>query len=99
MSHLVTGNNAGDNVTNTFEAYTDDIHTREAMSFITNSTLASTPFMIQMHYNSPHPPFDPGQQLDFNFDGTPRIWDQDYLGLGLTVKQRQLAAMITRLAQ
>ena len=97
MSHLVTGNNAGDNVTNTFEAYTDDIHTREAMSFITNSTLASTPFMIQMHYNSPHPPFDPGQQLDFNFDGTPRIWDQDYQGLGLTVKQRQLAAMITRL--
>ena len=70
MSHFVTGNNAGDNVTNTFEAYTDDIHTREAMSFITNSTLASTPFMIQMHYNSPHPPFDPGQQLTFNFDGT-----------------------------
>jgi len=97
MSHLVTGNNAGDNVTNTFEAYTDDIHTREAMSFITNSTLADTPFMIQMHYNSPHPPFDPGQQLDFDFDGTPRIWDQDYQGLGLTVKQRQLAAMITRL--
>ena len=97
MSHFVTGNNAGDNVTNTFEAYTDDIHTREAMSFITNSTLASTPFMIQMHYNSPHPPFDPGQQLDFDFDGTPRIWDQDYQGLGLTVKQRQLAAMITRL--
>ena len=97
MSHLVTGNNAGDDVTNTFEAYTDDIHTREAMSFITNSTLASTPFMIQMHYNSPHPPFDPGQQLDFDFDGNPRIWDQDYQGLGLTVKQRQLAAMITRL--
>ena len=97
MSHFVTGNNAGDNVTNTFEAYTDDIHTREAMSFITNSTLASTPFMIQMHYNSPHPPFDPGEQLTFNFDGTPRIWDQDYQGLGLTVKQRQLAAMITRL--
>ena len=97
MSHFVTGNNAGDNVTNTFEAYTDDIHTREAMNFITTSTLTSTPFMIQMHYNSPHPPFDPGEQLTFNFDGTPRIWDQDYQGLGLTVKQRQLAAMITRL--
>jgi len=99
MGHFVTGNNAGDNVTNTFEGYTDDHHTREAMSFITNSTLSNTPFMIQMHYNSPHPPFDPGEKLTYNFDGSPRVWDQDYQGLGLTVKQRQLGAMITRLDQ
>ena len=97
MSHFVTGNNAGDNVTNTFEGYTDDIHTREAMSFISSRALTNTPFMIQMHYNSPHPPFDPGQQLTSDFAGNPRIWDQDYQGLGLTVKQRQLGAMITRL--
>ena len=97
MSFFVTGNNAGDNVTNTFEAYTDDIHTREAMSFISSRALTNTPFMIQMHYNSPHPPFDPGQQLTSDFEGNPRIWDQDYQGLGLSVKQRQLGAMITRL--
>jgi len=53
--------------------------------------------MIQMHYNSPHPPFDPGQQLTYDFEGNPRVWDQDYQGMGLSVKQRQLAVMITRL--
>ena len=97
MSHFVTGNNAGDNVTNTFEGYTDDHHTWEAMNFITNSAAANTPFMIQMHYNSPHPAFDPGEKLTTSFDGTPRIWDQDYQGLGWSIKQRQLAAMLTRL--
>ena len=97
MSFFVTGNNAGDNVTNTFAGYTDDHHTWEAMDFITSSVAADTPFMIQMHYNSPHPPFDPGQQLTTDFAGNPRIWDQDYQGMGLTVKQRQLGAMITRL--
>ena len=97
MSHFVTGNNAGDNVTNTFEGYTDDHHTREAMQFITNSVATSSPFMIQMHYNSPHPAFDPGEKLTYDFEGNPRIWDQDYQGLGWTNKQRQLAVMITRL--
>ena len=97
VSHFVTGNNAGDNVTNTFEGYTDDHHTRAAMQFITNSAAASTPFMIQMHYNSPHPPFDPGEKLTYDFEGNPRIWDQDYQGLGLSNTQRQLAVMITRM--
>ena len=97
MSHFVTGNNAGDNVTNTFEGYTDDHHTREAMKFITSSAAVDLPFMIQMHYNSPHPHFDGGEKLTTDFAGNPRVWDQDYQGLGWSVKQRQLAAMLTRL--
>ena len=97
VSYFVTGNNAGNNATNTFEGYTDDHHTREAMKFITSSVAASSPFMIQMHYNSPHPPFDPGQKLTYDFNGNPRVWDQDYQGLGWNDKQRELAVMITRL--
>ena len=97
MSYFVTGNNAGDNVTNTFEGYTDDHHTREGLAFISNNAASSTPFLLQMHFNSPHPPFDPGSQLDYDFEGNPRVWDQDYAGMGLSLKQRELAVMITRM--
>lgn len=97
VGFFVTGNNAGDNVTNTFEGYTDDHHTREAMNFISSNVLSQTPFLIQMHFNSPHPPFDPGSQLNTDFYGQPRIWDQDYANLGLSLRQRQLAVMISRM--
>jgi len=97
VSYFVTGNNAGDNVTNTFEGYTDDFHTYRAMDFISDSVAATTPFMIQMHFNSPHPAYDPGEKLTTDFAGNVRDWDIDYQGLGLTIKQRQLGAMITRL--
>ena len=97
VRYFVTGNDAGDGVTNTFSGYTDDFHTYRAMDFITDSVAASSPFMIQMHFNSPHPAYDPGEKLTTDFAGNPRDWDQDYQGLGLTIKQRQLGAMITRL--
>ena len=97
VSFFATGNNAGDNVTNTFDGYTDDHHTREGLAFISNNADSATPFLLQMHFNSPHPPYDPGSQLDFDFEGNPRVWDQDYAGMGLSLRQRQLAVMITRL--
>ena len=97
VGFFVTGNNAGDNFTNTFEGYTDDHHTREAMQFISNSAAADTPFLLQMHFNSPHPPYSPGSRLDYDFEGNPRVWDQDYQGMGLSMGQRELSVMITRM--
>ena len=97
VDFFVTGNNAGNNVTNTFEGYTDDHHTRQAMQFISGSVASQSPFLLQMHFNSPHPPFDPGSQLNYDFEGNLRVWDQDYQGQGLTLKQRELSVMITRM--
>lgn len=101
VSHYVTGNNAGDNVTNTFDAYTDDIHTDEAIGFIQSQAASDTPFLLQMHYNSPHPPHDPGGVLttaygDYDGNGDTTMYD-DYIARGLSVDQAERAAMISRL--